>query len=644
MMVLALSTVAFAAMPAQAEEAKQSSSPIVAAGAAEAAIASPKVVPPNLLQLPTEPVALPRSVFQQAAATQSLTTPLITADAAAPAPRRNAMNPLVLAQAPAAPAKPVAAPSVTTPSATTPSITTPSVTTPSVTTPLPPSQLPAPTAVPSLMPPSLTPAPKPGAAPTVADALKLNPDPNPLQFPTQTAEVTLKGAQPLGLDQAIALAERNSRPIEQAKLQMERSRAALREAQAALLPTVTAQGDITRSKSADVEISGRQTLKNLDRDLQSADFGTRLQAQQTEAQTRASLEDADDARTRVNASVGVRYDLITSGRRPNQIRAAERQLRLSELEVDRVSAQTRFDVADTYYQLQEAEQQIETSNAAITSAKANLKQVKLQVEVGVGTRFDELRANVQLANNQQQLSSALANREILRRRLAQRLSLPESVIVVPNEAPKRGAEWPLSLEQTIILAYKNRAELEQQLVQREISEARRKVALSALGPTVSLVAQLNFLESLDDSVGVGSGYAIAGQFQWSLFDGGAAKAQAAQQVKDREIAESRFAEQRGLVRFEVEQAYATLRSNQENIETTKQALEQSIEASRLAQLRFDNGVGTQTEVLDAQADETRARSNATTAVIGYNRSLAQLRRAVSNLPQNLAQIVRSAPK
>lgn len=523
---------------------------------------------------------------------------------------------------------------------------------PAGSTPLPPSTIPsvapAPSTIPSVMPLIQPAAPKPGSTVVEANSLKLpeylNPDPNPLQFPTRPAEVTLKGAQPLSLDQAIALAERNSRTIEQAKLQMERSQAALREAKAALLPTVTAQGDITRGKSADTELAGRQTLKNLERDLASDDFTTRFQAQQNEAATRRSLEDADDARTRVNASVGIRYDLLTSGRRPGQIKAAERQLRLSELEVDRVSAQTRFEVADTYYQLQEAEEQIATSNAAITSAKANLKQVKLQVEVGLGTRFDELRANVQLANNQQQLSSALANREILRRRLAQRLSLPESVIVVPNEAPKRGGDWPLTLEQTIVLAYKNRAELEQQLVQREISDARRKVALSALGPTVSLVAQLNFLESLDDSVGVGSGYSIAGQFQWNLFDGGVAKAQAAQQVKDREIAESRFAEQRGLVRFEVEQAHATLRSNQENIETTKQALAQAIEASRLAQLRFDNGVGTQTEVLDAQADETRARSNATTAVIGYNRSLAQLRRAVSNLPQNLAQIVKSAPK
>jgi outer membrane protein TolC len=588
------------------------------AQSAPSASAPATVVPPS--------VATPMESAPATTVSQSPSAPSIVPPVAVP---------LAPAPKPATPAKPVAP----------------------GTTAFPPQQVP-PAKVPATPAPAapvVTPeaSPIPGTTPTTVKELKrqvkvpefLNPNPNPLILPTQPAEVKLKGAQPLTLEQAIELAERNNRTIEQAKLQMEVSRAAVREAEAARLPTISVQGDLTRGKSASTEIAGRQQLKNLNRDLNSDDFATRIQAQQTEAATRRNLKDQDDPRTNLSTSLDLRYDLFTSGRTAAQIRAAERQLRVSELQVDQAAAQIRFDVSDTYYQLQDAEEQIKISQAAIDSSQSSLNDTNAQYEAGLGTKFDVLRVEVQLANNKQQLTSAIANREIQRRRLAQRLSLPETVIVVPAEKePKEAGVWPLSLEQTIVLAYKNRSELEQQLVQREISDARRKIALSALGPTISLVAQLNFLDSFDDSVRVGSGYTFAAQARWTLFDGGAAQAQAAQRSKEKQIAESRFAEQRNTVRFEVEQAYATLLSNQSSIATTTQAIVQAAEAEKLAKLRFDAGVGTQTERIDAQSDLTRAKGNRVSAVIGYNRALAQLRRAVSNLPSDLGQIGRVAAK
>ncbi|HEY9655215.1 MAG TPA: TolC family protein, partial [Crinalium sp.] len=77
---------------------------------------------------------------------------------------------------------------------------------------------------------------KPGNAPDY-----LNPDPNPLSFPTRPEEVRLRGIQPLTLQQAIELAQRNNRSLQVSRLQLERSRAALRESQAANFPTLSAQ-------------------------------------------------------------------------------------------------------------------------------------------------------------------------------------------------------------------------------------------------------------------------------------------------------------------------------------------------------------------------------------------------------------------
>jgi outer membrane protein TolC len=503
-----------------------------------------------------------------------------------------------------------------------------------------------PTTAPGSPAPAIKPAVKPGTAPTNASGLApadrlpeyMNPLPNPLQFPTKIEEVTLKGVQPITLSQAIELAGRNNRTLEQARIQRDRSQAALREANAALSPTVFVQGDFSRSKSAGAEISNRRRIDGLEEDLESSDLNRRFQAQQQEDSIRAAARDADDPTTQINVALNINYDLFTAGARPNQIKAAQKQVRLAELELERVQSQLYFDVANDYYDLQDADAQVQIAADAVASARSNLKDADAQFKAGLGTKFDVLRANVQLANNEQQLTSNVASREVRRRQIAQRLSLRETIGVIAADPVVKSGDWPLSLEQSIILAYRNRAELEQQLVQRDISEARRKVALAALGPTVTLNGQLNFLDIFEQSMTtIGSGYSVGVQARWTLFDGGAASARAAQQSKDIELADSRFAEARNAVRFEVERAYATLLSNQASIVTAETAVQQADEALRLAILRFQAGVGTQTDRINAEADLTRARGNRTSAVIGYNRSLAQLRRAVSNLTSDTSQ-------
>jgi len=440
---------------------------------------------------------------------------------------------------------------------------------------------------------------KEGAAPA-----SLNPDPNPLQFPTDPEEVRLRGIQPITLNQAIELAERNNRTLQISQLQLQRSRAALRQAQAALYPTLDLQTGLTNSQSAGSELSG---------------------------QSQSFLNQNDDARTSLSGGLALNYDLFTSGQRPAQIRAAEQQLRSDELALEVAQEQLRLDVANDYYNLQEADETVRISLAAVRNNETSLRDAQALEQAGLGTRFDVLRAEVQLANSQQDLTNAIAQQAVQRRQLAQRLSVPQGINLAAADTIALAGSWGLSLEESIILAYKNRAELEQQLAQRELSEQQRRAALAALGPQVTLSAQYDLLNEFDDDLGTGDGYSLAANLRWSIFDGGAARSAAAQQEVNRQIAETRFADVRNQVRFEVEQAYANLVSNQRNIETTRLALAQAEEALRLARLRFQAGVGTQTDVINAETDLTRARSNRLTAILNYNRALAALRRATTNI-------------
>jgi outer membrane protein TolC len=135
-------------------------------------------------------------------------------------------------------------------------------------------------------------------------------------------------------------------------------------------------------------------------------------------------------------------------------------------------------------------------------------------------------------------------------------------------------------------------------------------------------------------LGPSNNFTLGASLQWNFFDGGAARARARQQSINIEIAENNFASQRNQIRFDVEQSFFNLNANRENIQTASLALERAAESLRLARLRFGAGVGTQLEVINQQTELTRAEVNRLQAILDYNRALATLQRAISNLPNN----------
>nr|WP_199326107.1 TolC family protein [Nostoc parmelioides] len=434
----------------------------------------------------------------------------------------------------------------------------------------------------------------------------LIPNANPLQFPTKPEEVTLKENQPITLTQALELARRNNRDLQVSLLELQRTQALLREAQAALLPNLSLSSDVTRSQSA----------------------GGQLQDELISKQ--GGVGNNDEPGTAFNSQAQLSYDLYTSGRRKAAIQEAEEQVRFNELDVERQSEEIRLSVTRAYYDLQQADEQVRIARSAVENAQASLRDAEALERAGVGTRFDVLRSQVNLANNTQQLTNNLSRQQTTRRQLATLLSIPQAVNISAADPVQLAGLWNQSLEQSIILAYQNRPELHQQLAQRNISEQQRRQALATLGPQVSFIANYNLLDQFDDGVGLTDGYSVGVRATLNLYDGGAARARASQARANIAIAETRFASQRDQVRFQVEQAFTNQRSNLENVQTANVALEQAREALRLARLRFQAGVGTQTDVINSENDLTQAEGNRITAILDYNRALAELQRAVTS--------------
>jgi outer membrane protein TolC len=422
----------------------------------------------------------------------------------------------------------------------------------------------------------------------------LNPNPNPLQFPTKPEEVRIQQTVPISLAQALELARRNNQDLQIAILELERSRSALREAQAALFPTANINSNVTNSGDGFINNSSQSSS------------------------------------TSFNGTAQLNYDLYTSGSRQAAIRQAQEQLRIDELDVESQSKEIDLNVTTQYYNLQQADEQVRISQSAVTNAQASLRDAQAREQAGVGTRFEVLQAQVNLANSQQELTDAISQQQVARRQLGTLLSLPQSQDITAADPVQLAGLWQQTLEQTIIAAFQNRPELPQQLAQRNIYEQQRRQALSQLGPQVSLVGNYNLLDRFDDRSSVTDGYSVGVQASLNLFDGGAARARAAQARANIAIAETEFANQRDLIRFNVEQYYVQLQSNLNNVQTSTIALEQAREALNIARIRFQAGVGTQTEVISAENDLTITEGNRVNAILNYNRAFANLQRSVTS--------------
>ncbi len=450
-------------------------------------------------------------------------------------------------------------------------------------------------------PPPRPTTPTPIAPPSGTGELPsyLNANPNPLQFPTKTEEVRLIGTQSITLNQALEAARRNNRQLQQAIFQVGVSRAAVREAQAALLPTLGLTTELARQGS---NLGGNQPNNPFQQSQENTAF---------------------------SGNATLNYNLYTSGNRRAIIRQAEEQLRSEELNLETQSETIALNVTNQYYDLQQADESVRINQSAVVNAQASLRDALALERAGVGTRFDVLQFQVNLANSQQQLTNAISQQQIARRQLAATLSVPQTVNLSAADPVVIAGLWNQTLEQSIIQALQNRPELRQNLAQRNIAEQQRRQALSQLGPQVSLVARYGLSDVFNNQLPSTYNYSVGVQASLQLYEGGAARARAEQASGRIAIAETQFADQRNQIRFQVEQAFLQLGSNLENIQTANTALEQANEALRLARLRFQAGVGTQTDVINAQNQLIQAQGNRVTAILSYNRALATIRRAVT---------------
>ncbi len=244
-----------------------------------------------------------------------------------------------------------------------------------------------------------------------------------------------------------------------------------------------------------------------------------------------------------------------------------------------------------------------------------------------------LQVETELANNQVDLLRAENEQQVARRALATLLNFAVPTDVSATDPIIPNGAWELSLEQTILEAFASRPELAILREQVANNYDQAQVSLSATRPRLSAFATYDLRNEFlnTNTNGTFDGYSVGLRFNWLLFDAKAAQSQASVNDIAAEQNVLEFDNTRNTIRRSVEDAFLTLLSSREQIQAAQVGFETATESLRLARLRFQAGVGTQTDVIAQETALTRARSNVDTAVIQYNLALVRLQRAINAL-------------
>lgn len=322
--------------------------------------------------------------------------------------------------------------------------------------------------------------------------------------------------------------------------------------------------------------------------------------------------------------------LYTGGDLEGRKRAATYGLNSADMMVENSKQEVKWRTAQAYYQMLRYNSVINVRREEISHLNEHLRNVQIQYQVGTVAMSDVLATNVQIANSQQALNSALGDYENAVANLKHLMGLPPDTDIKSEEDLDYEA-YEEDEASCIEYALQHRPDGKASIYAVKRAEASVSSAKSGYRPNVSAVMQGSMSgEGLFQSNHNGGleRWSAGVQVSWNVFDNQVTAAQVHQAQAAQRKAESQAREQIEVIRLEVHQAYTNLKIAEQNIKVTSAAVQQAEEQYFIAKTRYEEGVDTNLVVMDAQEKLTQARTNYYIALYTYNTSRAQLEKAM----------------
>ncbi len=328
-------------------------------------------------------------------------------------------------------------------------------------------------------------------------------------------------------------------------------------------------------------------------------------------------------------SLSFSLPLSAGGRLVSGYKQANYNLMSTKEAIRQSMQETVFNVKKAFYGYLLSKKFVEVSEEAVSLADKHWKNVKSLYDVGMASKFDLLRSEVQVANLKPQLIRAkngLSTAELgLKTLLGLDLKQP---IEVKGELSYK--EFEANVDAGMAQALANRPEMNQLKFQQQMAAEMLKMARGAYLPTLAIGGAYNYwgnrFKFTKDSWE--SYYSVNLVLNIPLFNGFVNSAKVGESkavLRQLDYSRKGLSE---MVKFEVQEAILSLQQAKESLLSQEKNVEQAQEAVRIADLNYAEGLATNLDVSFAQMALTQAKTNYSQALYDYALALAQLEKAV----------------
>lgn len=339
----------------------------------------------------------------------------------------------------------------------------------------------------------------------------------------------------------------------------------------------------------------------------------------------------------IASGINISQPVYTGGLIMNSYQISKLGYTITKSQLKATEQKILSDVTSSYYGVLFMNSTLAVSEEALQSSEENLNQVTQYFNVGKSSRFDVLRAEVQVANMKPMLVSAKNNFRLAESRLRMVLGIDESVEIhftekldmVYSELTEK------SLEELIELSLASRPEMVMLDNQKSIAQKQVSMSRAAFVPSVMLGTAYQYQGQRDDFKFTGDDFFKSFNSSVSIsipiFNGmkSSAKYQQAKiAVKETEHQTESLVNG---IKLEVKAAYFSIQEAMEKVQTQQKTIEQAKEAQRLARLLYSEGSSTQLDVINADLAVQQAQMNYQQSLFEYNVALANLKKAINQL-------------
>ena len=340
--------------------------------------------------------------------------------------------------------------------------------------------------------------------------------------------------------------------------------------------------------------------------------------------------DTNDYRATLNVS----YELDLWGRLRNLAAAARAELLGSEAARETVRIALAADVAQAYFALRAFDQQIDTVRRSLAARGETLGLQTKRLEYGDISEFDYRQLEAEAAAARAQLPALERQRSAQENALAVLLGRSPRAIYAGavERTADAGAEPPAlvvpsGMPSELLLRRPDIVEAEQKLI---ANNARIAAARAAVFPSIMLTGYLGSESATLANLFTGPAgiWQLAAGLTQPIFSGGRQKAGiAAAEARERQaLAQYQQAVQNAFK--DVRNALAAQARSREQLDAESQRAAALTQALRLARLRYDNGMSSQLEVLDAERNLLAAEQNRIDALRAQRAAIADLFKAL----------------